>query len=65
MLLEQASKQNLFGFSKGIENMNTTVLHRTTGARLLTARLWAAFSAFIMMIAELDARQGKSEPFGL
>jgi hypothetical protein len=45
--------------------MNTTVLHRGIGERSLSARVWAAVSAFMMKIAELDIRQGKSEPFGL
>ncbi len=45
--------------------MNTTVLHRPIGQRSLSARIWAVVSAFMTKTAELDIRQGKSEPFGL
>lgn len=45
--------------------MNTTVLHRRIDQRSLSARAWAVVSAFLVKLAELDIRHGKSEPFGL
>ncbi len=51
-------------FEGGLD-MNTTVLHRRIGRQSLSARAWALISAFLTEIAELDIRQGKSEPFGL
>ncbi len=45
--------------------MNTTVLHRTIVQPSLAARIWKAVAAFMTKTAELDIRQGKSEPFGL
>jgi hypothetical protein len=44
--------------------MTTLAAHRV-GHRSLSARAWALISAFLVKIAELDNRQGKSEPFGL
>jgi len=45
--------------------MTATVLHRPVGQRSLSSRLWTFVAAFLAKIAELDTRQGKSEPFGL
>lgn len=45
--------------------MNATVMARRVGYRSLSSRAWAFISALLTKIAELDIRQGKSEPFGL
>ena len=45
--------------------MTATVLHRPVGQRSISSRIWAAVTAFLAKIAELDIRQGKNEPFGL
>lgn len=45
--------------------MTSSVLHRRVGERTFSTRIWAAVTAFLAKIAELDIRQGKNEPFGL
>jgi hypothetical protein len=50
---------------EGVMDMNATLTARRFGQRSLSARVWAFVSAQLMKIAELDARQGKIEPFGL
>ncbi|MFA5956523.1 hypothetical protein [Hyphomicrobium sp.] len=45
--------------------MTATVLRRTIAQRSLSSRVWAAISAFLEKIAEIQRRNGSVEPFGL
>ncbi len=45
--------------------MTTSALPRSAATRPLSARIWTAFSAFLMKMAQADIRAGSREPFGL
>jgi hypothetical protein len=45
--------------------MTTTTLFRSSAARSQRTRIWVAFSAFLMKMAQANIRAGSSEPFGL
>ncbi|WP_181161292.1 hypothetical protein [Labrys okinawensis] len=45
--------------------MTTSALSRSPAARPLSTRIWAAFSGFLMKMAQADIRAGSREPFGL
>jgi hypothetical protein len=45
--------------------MTTTTRFRSRAARSLRSRICAAFSAFLMKMAQANIRAGSSEPFGL
>ncbi|MGN8119762.1 hypothetical protein [Labrys sp. 22185] len=45
--------------------MTTSALSRSPAVRPLSNRLWAAFSGFLMKMAQADIRAGSREPFGL
>jgi hypothetical protein len=45
--------------------MTATVLRRSVGQRSLSSRVWAAISAFLTRVAEIQRRYGSVEPLGL
>ena len=45
--------------------MTATLLRRSVSQRSLSSRVWAAISAFLTKVAEIQRRNGSVEPFGL